>query len=918
MHRSRLSAGLLAALFISTTAGGATPTPAPAAARPVNLEALRIRHEVFTLPNGLTVIVAPDPSVPLVAVNLWYHVGSRNEVRGRTGFAHLFEHFFFNGSEHYPHGFREAMDDLGANNRNGTTNTDRTNFFEDVPTSALERTLYLEADRMGWLAKQINQEMLERERGVVQNEKRQGENQPYGRAYERLTKAMYPASHPYSWTTIGEMEDLDAAKLQDVQAWYARYYGPNNAVLALAGDISVERARALAQKYFGAIPPGPPVARLSTWVPTLDSNMRDTMQDRVPQTRIVRAWHLPPVGDADTTSMELFAQALSGSESAPLDRRLVFETQLATEVAAYVDANELASTLTVEVDVKPDADAAAAEREMEAVVAKLLANGPTAGDLQRARSREFASFSRGLERLGGFGGRADVLASSMTLEGDSNAYMTRLQRLRDATPASVAAAAKRWLSKPHYTLSVTPYPDFTASADSIDRSQLPALSDPPKVEFPQAQRATLPNGLKVILLERHSAPLVNAALAVDAGLASDPLEAPGTALFAMNLLLKGSTTRDAFQIADQRDSLGATLSVQNTLDLSLVRMTALRDNLGGSLDLLADVVRRPAFPAAMVDLQRKQQLAEIEQQQASPVDMAMRVLPRLVYGPNHAYSGPTGGAGRLDAVSRLPREALQAWHRDWMKPNNATLIVAGDVSMAQLMPALQKSFGDWAGGPVPQKLLTVASSPGRGKIFLIDKPEAPQSVLVAAHLGHAGAGADDLALESVMRNFGGMATSRLNRNLRLDKHWSYGTSGGVSTVRGPRMFSVIAPVQTDKTREAMVEVMKEIRGVAGERPVAGEEFDSVMRGQISRLAGRFETLQSLVDAATSFVSINRAPEYYYNFGQDMRALTPEALAAAGRFVKPEELTWVIVGDRAKIEAGVRELGFGEVEVIRAE
>ena len=250
-----VSAVLLAVLL-------ACMAPVRAAAPVVpDVEQLRIKHEKIVLPNGLTVLVHEDHSVPLVAVNVWYHVGSRDERRGRTGFAHLFEHFFFNGSQNYPHGFREAMDDLGANNRNGTTNTDRTNFFEDVPVSGLERTLYLEADRMGFLAANINQEMLERERGVVQNEKRQGENQPYGRAFDRLLQAMYPYSHPYRWSTIGSMEDLQAAKLEDIKEWYATYYGPNNAVLALAGDITLEQAKTLVTKYFGGIAPGKPVAR---------------------------------------------------------------------------------------------------------------------------------------------------------------------------------------------------------------------------------------------------------------------------------------------------------------------------------------------------------------------------------------------------------------------------------------------------------------------------------------------------------------------------------------------------------------------------------------------------------------------------------------------------------------------------------
>ena len=910
MRRSPILFLLMAALAAPAVWAAAPTVP--------DVDSLRIKHERIVLPNGLTVLVHEDHSVPLVAVNVWYHVGSRDERRGRTGFAHLFEHFFFNGSQNYPHGFREAMDDLGANNRNGTTNTDRTNFFEDVPVSGLERTLYLEADRMGFLAGNINQEMLERERGVVQNEKRQGENQPYGRVFDRMVQLIYPYSHPYSWPTIGSMEDLQAAKLDDIKQWYATYYGPSNAVLALAGDITVEQARALATKYFGAIPPGPPLPRLQAWVPVLEQDLRDSVQDRVPQHRIYRAWHLPPMGERDTHAMELFASVLAGSESAPLSRRLVFDRKLATDVSASVWDKQLTSTFIVTVDVKPGVDPAEAERELDAVLARALAQAPAAPDLQRARSRYLADFARNSQRLGGFGGRSDVLAESETYFGDPEAYLRRLRDLSTLTPAQVQASAREWLGRHHATLTVAPAPELRAGKDEFDRKLLPALGAPPQVDFPKLQRTTLSNGLKVMLLERHSAPLVSVALAVDAGVSADPADAPGTSRFALDLLLKGTATRDAFRLADERDALGATLNVGNSLDQSLVYLTALRPNLGGSLDLLADVARNPAFPEDMVEIQRKQQLAAIEQQRASPTGAATRSLPPLLYGPGHAYGNAGGSLGREATISALPRSALQAWHARWFVPGNATLIVAGDVTLDALKPELERAFGGWTGGTAPSKRLSAPSSPGRGKVVLIDRPDAPQSVILAAHLGPTGASDDDLALETVMRNFGGMATSRLNRNLRLEKHWSYGTSGGLSGARGPRSFTVIAPVQTDKTKESMVEVLKEIRGVAGARPLVGEEYESIMRSQVARLPGRFETLDSLVAAATDIANTGRAPEYYYDYAQRLRALDADALARAGKTVKPDELVWIVVGDLKKIEAGVRELNYGEVVKAQAD
>ena len=362
-------------LAAATSIGGQAGRPA------FDRKAVEIPYQKFVLDNGLTLLVHTDHAVPVVGVNLYYAVGSRNERPGKTGFAHLFEHFFFNGSQHHPGGFREAMDDLGANNRNGTTSQDRTNFFEDVPTSALERTLFLEADRLGFLAPQINQAMLERERGVVQNEKRQGENQPYGRVFNHMFEQMYPKGHPYSWPVIGSMEDLNAASLPDVKEWYANYYGPNNVVLALAGDITGERALALVKKYFDGIPAGPPVERVEQWVPKLDAPMRDRMYDRVPQARLYRAYHAPAWRDDDIPRLQLFASVLSGSRSARLDRRLVYDQELATNVTASVEMSSLASLFVITATVKDGVAPDRVEREMDAVVAEFLKQGPAEAEL---------------------------------------------------------------------------------------------------------------------------------------------------------------------------------------------------------------------------------------------------------------------------------------------------------------------------------------------------------------------------------------------------------------------------------------------------------------------------------------------------------------------------------------------------------
>ena len=872
-----------------------------------------IKHEKFVLDNGLTVLVHEDHSVPVVAVNVWYHVGSRNEKRGKTGFAHMFEHFFFNGSEHHPGGFREAMDDLGANSRNGTTNTDRTNFFEDVPVPALERTLYLEADRMGFLAANISQEMLERERGVVQNEKRQGENQPYGRVFERVAETMYPHSHPYSWTTIGSMEDLNAATLNDVKQWYATYYGPNNAVLSLAGDITVARAKELVAKYFNGIPPGPALARAEEWIPKLDRNIRDTMQDRVPQTRVYRVWHGPAWNDPRVQHLKLAAEVLSGSKSARLDRRLIYEKELVTAVNAFVDDSEIAGAFYIQATVKPGVDPAVVEKEIDAIVADLVEKGPTAAELQRAQSRSLAEFVRGMETLGGFGGRSEILAESQTYGGRGDAYLDRLEKTAKATPADVQKVAKTWLDANHYTLLVNPMPQLAAGKTDVDRKVLPTLGDAPEVTFPAVQRTTLSNGLKVLLLERHSTPIVNVALAADAGFASDPAAKAGLAALTLDVIDEGTTTRDTFKIVDELDALGARIGAFNTLDLSVLSLQALPMHLGASLDLLADVVRNPAFPQDLVDLSTRQRVARIKQEQAQPNASAMRILPRLLYGENHAYAKPFTGSGYPQTVSALKRADLTEWHRTWFVPNNATLVVTGDVTLKQLVPELERAFGAWKRGEAPKKnLATVARTAGK-KVYLIDKPDAPQSLLVAAHLSETGGQADELAIESVLRNFGGISTSRLMRNLRLDKHWTYGVRGGLNEARGQRPFVITTAVQTDKTKESIQELIKELRGVAGERPIAGEEFASAMRNQTLGLPGRFDSLSALENAALSLVNYGYPDDYYAKYASSVRALTAEQLnTAAKRIVHPDEVIWIVVGDLKKVEAGIRELGLGEV------
>jgi zinc protease len=560
------------------------------------------------------------------------------------------------------------------------------------------------------------------------------------------------------------------------------------------------------------------------------------------------------------------------------------------------------------------------EREIDSVMTEFFAKGPTEAELQSARARITSQFTRSAETLGGGGGRSDILAQSLMFDGRADGYLDRLERVATASAVAVRETAKRWLDAPHYTITVRPAETFSSGSTSVDRTVLPPLGEPPDVTFPAVQRAKLSNGANVLLVERHSAPLVNVTLAVDAGFAADESGKTGLASLALELLDAGTTTRDTFAIADALDRLGATLTTGSMLDLSLVRLQAITRQLRPSLDLLADVVLRPSFPQEMVGLARQRRLATIAQEKANPTASATRLVPPLLYGTANAYGAPLSGTGFESTVTTVTRDDLVRWHRVWFHPANTTFVVTGDTTMAAVVPELERAFGAWKPGqPAAKRVQPVPATSGR-RVYLLDRPGAPQSVIVAAHVSERGGHPEDeVAIETVMRNFGGMATSRLNRNLRLDKAWSYGTQGVLQDARGQRPFMVIAPVQTDKTREAVLEVAKELRDVAGARPVQGEEFASIMRTQTLGLPGRWATLTSLEAAVLQIVNYRYPDTFFSTYAQRVRALSEKDLAAAAaKYIHPDRVVWLIVGDLAQIESGVRQLNLGEVTRLDAD
>jgi zinc protease len=908
---------IASALLVTAGSAFAAPAKTPAPALP----SVDIPYTKFVLENGLTLIVHEDHKAPVVAVNIWYHVGSKDEKVGRTGFAHLFEHLMFNGSENYNDDWFKAMEAAGATKLNGTTWYDRTNYFQNMPASAVDLTLWMESDRMGHLLGAIDQARLDEQRGVVQNEKRQGQNRPYGKVSELIAQNTYPAGHPYSWESIGSMEDLNAASLDDVKEWFRTYYGAANAVLVIAGDITVADARAKVEKYFGDIPAGPVINRQQDWIAKMSGERRLLMQDRVPQSRIYKVWNIPGYRHRDFALVDIASDVLTGSKNSRLYKRLVYTDRTATSVQSFVGPFEIGSQLMIIATVKPGEDPAKVEQVLDEEIGKFLATGPTAAELDRIRTTTFASFARGIERIDGFGGKSSILAESQVYGGSPEFYKTRLDWVAKATPADVQAAAKRWISDGVFIVNVEPAGNFKTVASTVDRTKPPATSLPPALKLPTAARTKLSNGLDIVVVERHNAPVVDFTLISDVGFAADIQAKPGSARLATLMLQEGTKTRDSLQIAERAETLGATLGVGSSLDRSFLRMNALSNRLGDSLELYADLLMNPTFPSKELDRIRGQTLAGIQQEKAQPASLIGRVLPKLLFGEGHAYSLPTSGTGTEEAVSGIQSSELQAFYKRWVRPDTSTLLVVGDTSIDAIKPLLEQRLAAWRAPaePAPKKDIAPVTVAAKPRVFLIDRPAAEQSQIVAGTIAPSRADADHIRHVVVDTMLGGNFTSRLNMNLREGKHWSYGAGTRLTDAIGPGTFRAGAGVQTDKTAESMTEIRKELREILTTRKPDAAEVKFATDSIAIALPGSNETSTEIAGSYGEILTYGLKDSFWNDFVGELTALTPADInGAAGKLIQPDAMTWVVVGDLSKIEKPVRALNFGEVTVIDAD
>ena len=913
---------LLAVPALVLSLGGAMP---PATAVPV------FPIEKYTLPNGLEVILVEDHKLPLVAVNIWYHVGPANERPGLTGFAHLFEHMMFAATAHAPRGLVDKLfEGAGATDSNGSTDFDRTNYHDTLPSNQLELALWAHADRMGYLPDVLDQKALSNQQDVVRNERRESvENRPYGIVEEALFHNLFPVSHPYHANVMGSHADIQSARLEDIRDFFARYYAPNNASLVIAGDIDKAAARALVQKYFGTFKRGPELPALNVLTPSITAEKRLVIADRVELPRVIMGWLTTPAFKPGDAELSVAAHILAGGKSSRLYKALVYERQLAQDVSASQHSYALSSVFEVDVTARAGHSAAEIEAAIDAEMASLRLDGPSPKELERAQFAIETALLLNVEKLGG-DGLADVINEYNQYTGDPNYLGKDLERYRAVTAAGIQRVLGEQLRNNARVVihGVPGTPVFApevpvvkpkgkvvkpqaVNLDEPWRKQVPKAGPPPKIVLPSANAFTLANGLTVLHHYNPALPMVAAELVIRSGASSNPLDRPGLAGFTATMLDEGTASRSAPQIADDFAQLGASFSAASGSETSRLSLLSLQRNFASALDIVSDLVRNPAFPEVEVARQQASRLGELSQHQDDAGAIAEIVAAAALYGDKHPFGFIE--VGTVASIKATTRADLVAFWKQNYVPNNAALVLAGDLTKEQAMALAEASFGAWQAGDLAPR---VPAQPAgtRANAILVHKDDASQTALQVTMLGAERKTPDFAPLEVMNAALGGLFTSRINTSLREEKGFTYGVYSHFNYRRTPGPFEIAGSVRTNATGASIVEIIKEVKAMRDHRlPV--EELENARNAQVLSLPGHFDTNEGIGASLANIFAYELPLDYYSTLAQQFASVTAEQVQAVARkYLVPEMMVVIAVGDRKKIEPQLKKLKLGVIEV----
>ncbi|MFA6235459.1 MAG: pitrilysin family protein, partial [Bacteroidota bacterium] len=804
----------------------------------------KIEFEKYTLANGLDVILSVNKSIPAVNVNLWYHVGSKNETPGKTGFAHLFEHMMFQGSKHVEGEYLALVEQAGANLRtggvNGTTSNDRTNYFETVPTSSLEYALWLESDRMGFLDDALTEEKFTNQQDVVKNEKRQGDNSPYAVVQYMIADNLYPAGHPYAHTVIGSIDDLTNAKLEDVREFFNTWYVPNNCTLTLVGDFDPVEAKELIQKYFGPFAPGKPQVRPGVNVPLLPSNKQVVAKDRVPQARIQFVYPVPPQYSAEEAALDFAASILGQGKTSYLYKKLVHELQLASNVMVYNACREISGEFSIVVTARPGADVDRIRTVVDEQIAAFVAAGPTQEEMQRIKASTEINFLSSLERIGGFGGIADKLGGYNTFLGTPDYFQQDYDRYQNITAEAVTREFRKWIAESHrLEVLITPETSGRPDAEEFDRAAIPSTDGSISFNAPATESRTLANGLEVVVSRRSERPLVTAQLLIKTQDVLEGVEKAGRSSMTASMLDEGTHSRSALRIQEDLDRYGSSLSVGGGKQGATVTLSSMTKSLDPSCEILADIVLNPAFDEAEFARQSKQALDGLKRSRSNPGSVANKVFMKELFGADHPLGRSSEGT-ETSIAGLVTADLRETWSTFWL-PNNASLLFVGDISLDDAVKLAEKYLGDWKRAPLSDVTLPKWKKPAGKMIYLVDRQGAPQSEIRIGSSAPDRLSPDYYPIQMTNTLLGGAFSSRLNLNLREDKGYTYGAFCRISMEREYGYWLATAGVQTKVTKESMVEFRKEIEGIGGGIPVRPDELRNMQNNLTRGYVQNFES-----------------------------------------------------------------------------
>ncbi len=923
---TKLACCLAAMVLMTTRAEGQAP----------NTLLPNLPIEAYTLPNGLKVVLHRDPSVPRVTVCMAYHVGSKNESSGRTGFAHFFEHMMFRGTKNVPN-YDIPLQETGAQS-NAFTSEDMTVYYETVPSSYLDRALYLEAERLAFLPTALEQAKFDTEREVVKNERRQSvDNVPYGLAEEAILGHVFPAGHPYSWSVIGSMKDLGAASLADLQRFFGEFYNPSNASLCIAGDFDPAAARRSIALYFSPIAAGPPIRPVVATTPALKEAATIQETDKVTQPRVYWAW--PSVEDdhPDAPALHLLASVMTDGEASRFYRKLVEDSRLVSEVDADSDTKEIAGLFTLDATAAEGKTLPEVEKALDASLKDLETSPPTAAELARAQAKfERQTFGRLTSPLG----RAILLATDFVQKGRPDFYRTDYARYTKVTPADLARVAKQYLTPPHFTLTISPSKPGQAKseakpagplpgpADSIsgqipprgvaavgpDWTQLPGPLASPAWLPPRYVRTTLSNGVDLWVVPWRTLPIIEARLILPIGTGDDPSDKSGLARLTATLLDNGTQAKTNSELTEELDALGASLSTGASLDNTSVGLTVLARNFKAAMALVGQVLTAPRFDPKDFDLERGLQLDEIRKGPDSPAWIARRAQQALLYGQDHPYGNPAQGFEAT--VKGITLDDIRAFQGRYAA-NRAKMIVVGDIEPEPLVAILEASLAAWkTTGPEVKPRPVVAPKAEPGVIYLADKPGAVQSIVDVARLWVDRKDPRYFATKVGNHIVGDDFLSRLNANLREKNGYTYGAGSTFGYRRTGSVWQVVSSVRADVTVEALGEVLGELDGLAKDHPLTLEEISTARDAEARSFPESFDTPSSISGVIASIAEYDLPANYLETYLVNLLGATDSQVRQATlEVIAPGDRRILIVGDRASLEPKLKAAGRGEVRVI---